>query len=252
MKPLMPLMPFMCINRVAEAQRSLNLLVGLHMLLSAGIVLPIDAQAEPTYSRDDTLNPYPGTPPEVELTNAETAALESGEPVFTRVKTANGERSAIVFRVGAPQHLIWSVITTFSAYPKWIDGLAETEVYRREGSEVFVRFRTEQAFVGSYTYYVQHRLSLDESWITWQLDNNRKSDLDDTVGFWRITPVPGDLRQSDVTYSTEVRLKGWFARFFNRMLVNNTLRRASSWVKTQAELRVPASPSVQRRRFDDS
>ncbi len=234
-------MPFMRVNRVAEAQQSLNLLVGLHMLLIAGSALSIHTQAAPTHSHASNLGPYPDTPPEVELTNTETNKLENGEPVFTRVKTAGGERSAIVFRVRAPQHLIWSVITDFTSYPKWIDGLAETEVYQREGREVFVRFRTEQTFVGSYTYYVQHRLSVDKSWITWQLDNNRKSDLDDTVGFWRITPVLGDLQRSDVTYSTEVRLKGWFARFFTQMFVKNTLRRASSWVKTQSELRFPAS-----------
>ena len=45
--------------------------------------------------------------------------------------------------LGAPQHLIWSVITKFSAYPKWIDGLAETQVYRQEGSVRAVSYRTD-------------------------------------------------------------------------------------------------------------
>ncbi len=229
------------ITGIFEVRRLRSVILSLGTMAIVFITTSIDAEVELRHPHDGILAPYPSAPPQAELKKAERVKLEHDEAVFTWIKTATGERPAIVFRVGAPRNIVWSVITDYSSYPEWIDGLAETEVYRRQDRKIFVRFRSEQTLMGSLTYYVQHRLSpVNDSWITWQLDYQRKSDLDDTVGFWRISTVPEDSLSSDVTYSTDVRLKGWFASLFSRRLVNNTLRRASAWVKTQSELRVAA------------
>ena len=39
-------------------------------------------------------------------------------------------------------------------------------------------------------YYIEHIIHTDEGWVTWTLDYSRKSDLDDSVGYWRVTARP--------------------------------------------------------------
>jgi hypothetical protein len=184
------------------------------------------------------LKPYIAAPPNVALSSDEQYQLKMGESVYTQINAADDARPAVVFRVAAPPDVIWSVITDFASYPKWIEGLAEAEVYRKDGADIFVRFQIRRWFIGNITYYVHHSYPFpDADWGTWKLDYSRNSDFEDSVGFWRVLPVDGQLQYSDVTYSAQLLLKAWFAGIVNRMLVKNTLKQISTWVKTQSESR---------------
>ena len=213
--------------------RAAYLAVGVCMLRFGG------AHASTPHSHDGILQPYDGAPPEVALTELEQRRLRSGEPVYKRVEGSESDQSAALFRVDAPVGIVWSVISNFACYPQWVDGLAEAEIYRREGSDVFIRFRIEHGLAGSYTYYVHHTFATGQGrWTTWKLDYGRQSDFDDSVGFWRVRPATDNPQHTYVTYSAALRLKGWLPGLFESLLANNGLKQATSWVKLQSEARV--------------
>jgi len=68
-----------------------------------------------------------------------------------------------------------------------------------------------------------------------RIDHRRKSDLNDTIGFWRVDPVPGVAGSSYVTYSATVRWSSWFSALLSDVIARRGLRVATEWVKTQAE-----------------
>jgi Polyketide cyclase / dehydrase and lipid transport. len=207
-------------------------------LLVAGLLQAAQTQAPLRHEHNGIIPPYEDTPPRVLPTASEQVRLEQGDPVYKRIETEGGDRVIAIFRVNAPPEIIWSVIADFASYPEWIDALAEAEVYKRDGDDIYVRFRVEHWLAGSYTYYIRHHYPLMKTgWGTWTLDYSRVSELDDSVGFWRVTPVPGTPTVSDVTYSADVRLKGWLPGFMRNRIVKQGIQEATSWVKIQSEAR---------------
>ena len=133
-----------------RAHRAALRLAPLLALFILGPSVPAVVAASPSGVGEDrphphngVLQPYVGTPPAVALDDRERSRLVQGEPVYKRLKTAEGDRGVAVFRVAAPAEVVWSVIVDFASYPLWIDKVAETEVYEIRGEEIFVRFRLE-------------------------------------------------------------------------------------------------------------
>ena len=84
-------------------------------------------------------------------------------------------------------------------------------------------------------YFIDHTYPAGEDWGTWTLDYSRESDLDDSVGMWRVTALPDDPSKSRVEYSVDIKVSGWVPGFVRDMLVKQGLKDATSWVKEQAE-----------------
>ncbi len=117
-------------------------------------------------------------------------------------------------------------------------GVKETEVYKTENDDIYVRFRLAHWLFGSYTYYVHHTFPWRRwGWGAWKLDESRVSDFAAAVGFWRVLPVAGQREKSDVIYSADLRFKSKTSRFIRNVMVKRGLRQASSWVKKQSERR---------------
>jgi hypothetical protein len=76
--------------------------------------------------------------------------------------------------------------------------------------------------------------------LTWTLDYSRSSDLDDSVGFWRVTPVEGAPDRAQVEYSVDIAISSWVPGFVRNLLVDDGLKQATSWVKVQSEKRYAA------------
>ena len=213
--------------------------------LVLALICVCGAQADDlgAHRNDRRLRGYPGAPPRLTPAQADRLVLAHGMPVFSRI-TLDDERGglgAVIFRVDAPVAVVWSVIADFGSYPLWVEGVDETEVYRTENDDIYVRFKVHHWLGGSYTYYAKHTFSTDNGWVTWRLDYDHASDFDDSVGFWRVAPVPGDPAQSDVTYSAELLLKQRVPGFIKRRVARKGLEQTADWVRQQAQARARAT-----------
>ncbi len=200
--------------------------------------LPFSLSAESGPPHQEALQPYVNAPPQLLLSQGDHEALNRDDPVFKTFNPGDGNRTAIVFRVAAPAPVIWSVIADFDAYPKWMKMVKETEVYKREKDDIYVRFRISHWLLGDYTYHMRHTFPWQEKgWGKWQLDNARVSDFSAAIGFWQVRPVAGSRDQSDVIYAADLRFKNAKLRWLRRFVVKRSLKQATHWVKAQAEAR---------------
>jgi ribosome-associated toxin RatA of RatAB toxin-antitoxin module len=182
-----------------------------------------------------------GTPPvSTPLTEEQRAKLAAGEAVRTTVRGDGAGRGLAIIDVAAPPELVWACITDISRYPAMVDNVREAEVYAREGEHIKARFVLGGAGV-AIEYYVDHVFRPDDGYMTWTLDYSRKSDLDDSVGFWRVTPHPERPDHSRITYSIEVSVGWWLPRMLERRLAADGLVRSTEWVKREAERRRDAA-----------
>ena len=185
----------------------------------------------------DQLPAYLGAPPEITIAAHEQAILKSGQAIYRAITRGSTRHGIAVFGVDADSKIIWSVIRDFESYPLWIDALTDTKIYNREADLIYVKFTARHWLAGNTSWYVIHNYPSTQSWGTWQLDSSRNSDLAESVGFWRVLPVPNQPRRSNVVYSVDLRMKGFFAGLFEKSLIENSLESATSWVKIQSQLR---------------
>jgi hypothetical protein len=211
------------------------------LLLIAALFSATALAADPSkpHPHKGVLKPYPRPPPPLKLTDAEKARLDQGKPVMRQLEGESGGRGMAVFRVNAPPDVVWATINEFSSYPKWIDEVKKCDVYKRDGGNIDVAFRIS-SFPVTIDYYIHHEYDMTNRWGTWTLDYSRESDLDDSVGFWRVTP-DGDDSKSLVEYSVDIKIKGWVPDFIRELLVDKGLKQATSWVKVQSEKRGAAA-----------
>jgi len=112
-------------------------------------------------------------------------------------------------------------------------------VYLRDGENIDVAFKL--SWLGfSLDYHIHHVFHDPEQWGTWTLDYSRESGLDDSVGFWRVTPVAEKPGTSQVEYSVDVQLPGWIPGFVRSIIVDKGLKQATEWVRVQSEARMKA------------
>jgi len=202
------------------------------LLLSISLALAADP-AKP-HPHQGVVSAYTSGPPTVTLTAAEQSTLASGKPVMKQIPSANGGRGVAVFDVNASRDKVWSVITNYAMYPQWVDNVEKCASYKREGNAVYVDFVLDPVGM-TVEYYIKHTFNPQAYWITWTLDYTRSSDLDDSVGYWKLTEVaPGKTR---VEYSAAISITGWVPGFVKSMIEEKGLQNATSWVKVQSEKR---------------
>lgn len=222
---------------------ALGLLTCLVTCLASAPVLAADASKP--HPHKGVLKPYPRPPPPLKLTAAEQATIDSGKPVMRQAEADAGGRGTAIFAVKATPDITWATINEFSSYPKWIKEVKKCAPYKRNGGKIDVEFKIE-SFPVEIVYFIHHDYDMANRWGTWTLDYARESDLDDSVGFWRVNTVEGKPDQSVVEYSVDIAIKGWVPGFIRQMLVDDGLKTATSWVKTQSEKRqaaaLPAAP----------
>jgi len=179
--------------------------------------------------------PYVGAPPIPELTANDLETLAKGKPVKKQVEMETGGRGIAIQDVHATPEVVWSRIVQYDKYPEWVDGVYECEEYENTGDTIKVRFKIGSMGI-KVEYYIVHTYRPDEGYMTWTLDYSRESDLDDSVGFWRVIPVEDKPGWTRVYYSVDVRLKGWVPGFIESMLAKNGLTKATAWVKRESEI----------------
>lgn len=208
------------------------------IFIVVSFLTPVQAEEpkQQAHEHQGKLVPYLAEPPTIELTDEEIILLESGQALFKKLKLDDAQRGIAVFRVNADAETIWSVIKDFRSYPKWIEDIESIDVYGRQAGLLYVKFTAGGLFGSNTVWYAIHDYPVDDrDWGTWRLDYDYRSDLDDSVGFWRVLPVEGKPNVSDVIYSADLRLKGFFTSLFETSLIDSSLKDATQWVKVQAE-----------------
>jgi carbon monoxide dehydrogenase subunit G len=221
----------------AMRQHQERAVLGLALLLVAPVLA---ADAKTSHPHKGVLKAYPEEyQPVVSLSEAERAGVLGGVPLFKKTEGETGGRGVAIFRVDAAPEVVWAVLKRFEQYPKWIKNVDDTEVYRREGERIDVRFKISSMGF-SVEYFVAHRFCDANRYATWTLDYGRESDLDDSVGYWKVDEIPGQAAASLVTYSVDLRVRGWVPGFIRTLLVDKGLKEATGWVSKVSEARAKA------------
>jgi Polyketide cyclase / dehydrase and lipid transport len=223
------------------------------------------------------VKPFIAGTPGVSLSPQALAILQAGEPYQTQVEgihqyrgagggramvSAKSGRGVVVQDVNAPVDVVWSTILNFDHYKDMVPKTVESEVYfrgplhsdnrfarrmmsgrRRSGSfsalePERIRVRMKVGFpLLTLQFFVDHMFDPDNNSLTWTLDYNHKSDLDDSVGYWHVVPHPNNPEgASRVYYSVDIRLYNWIPSVVVDFMKKQALTDATAWVKKYSEL----------------
>lgn len=205
-------------------------------LLSVLLLVPLLLAADPDspHPHQGKLEAYSGAPPQPELSAQDRVRLDAGEVIKKQTRTATGGRGMAIRYVHAPPEVVWSCILDFEDYPRMVDNVKEAQILSVEGEHRIVHF-VLGAMMVSVEYWIDHIYRPEQGYMTWTLDYSRESDLDDTVGFWRVEPVPHREGWSRVTYSVALQVRGWVPDFIEEMVTDSGLTKATVWVQRESE-----------------
>lgn len=204
-------------------------------MLALALALPLWA-ADPNapHEHQGVLTAYKGAPSSVSLTADDLTTLATGASVQKQVQMGNGGRAVAVMDINASVDRVWSRILAFDQYPNWVDNVTSCSVYKNDSTGIFAEFVL--GFAGaSVQYYIKHTLNRSAGWMTWTLDYSRNSDLNDSVGYWRVTPISTEPPKTRLEYSVEIQMKGWVPGFIVNMVQKQGVTNATAWVKKQSE-----------------
>jgi len=83
-----------------------------------------------------------------------------------------------------------------------------------------------------FRYYMEHQYDPDQKCMVFHLDYSRRSDIDDSVGYWYVQPA--GRTASRVYYSCECKLRGWVPGPVYNVLTKEALSKATTWVQKES------------------
>ena len=108
-----------------------------------------------------------------------------------------------------------------------------TEIYRREGPSFWLDMQCSTAGI-KYGLYTINTVQKDQGWMAWELDRDRKSDVYDMVGYWRVEQVRAEPPRTRLDYFTRMKIRG-VPGFLMRHLTGGALEDGTAWVKKYSE-----------------
>jgi ribosome-associated toxin RatA of RatAB toxin-antitoxin module len=128
---------------------------------------------------------------------------------------ARAERTE-VFDV--PVDKFYKAIIDYKSYPKFVDGMRSVDIENESSNEVTVKFNLSLIKDISYTLKLSHKLNQEVSWTLVGGDMMKINN-----GKWTLKDLGG--ARTEVTYSLEVELKGFFPGLglIEKTLVNTNL-----------------------------
>jgi len=171
----------------------------------------------------------------MELSAGQRAQLDRGKAVMAQFQDGTaGGRGMSIQDVAAPPETVWSRITSYEKYPQWVGPVSECETYKTEGDHIKTRF-VLKGLGFRIEYFIDHTYRPDQGFMTWTLDYTRRSDLDDSVGYWFVEPHPTRDGWTRLYYSVDVRMKGRVPKFVQDLVTRKGLKEATGWVKRESE-----------------
>lgn len=198
------------------------------------VLAALAADATRPHPHQGVVTPYTAAPPPVALSEADKTTLAGGKVILKQAQVTSGGRGIAIMDIAAAPERIWSKILDYAHYPKMVDQVAECGNYKVAGDELYTRFVLDVMGV-DVEYFIHHRYNRAGSYLTWTLDYARQSDLDDSVGYWRVTPLQAEPPRSRLEYSVDIRFTGYVPGFVADMISKKGLTDATSWVKRESE-----------------
>ena len=174
-----------------------------------------------------------------ELGSGDLAKLEEGGIVTVQSSQGSNGGGCAVEVIRAPPDVVWSQLLTFETYPTKVPKVkscANYEVTKEAGAELMKTRYVVGVVPGlSMEYYLRHVFHPDENALTWTLDYERESDIDDCHGIWKVVPHPERPDWSRVEYAADLKLRGGCPQFVIDLLTKKALVDACTWLKVESE-----------------
>jgi ribosome-associated toxin RatA of RatAB toxin-antitoxin module len=183
------------------------------LLLSQHVSLSI-AEAHPHTGK---VTPFQAGDPKVKLNGSALKTLSSGKPYSTQVQSTEGGRGIVVQDVKAPTDVVWGKILDFDRYDKMVPKTTESQIYKTENlrhgqKHIWVRMKVGFPML-KLQFFVKHLYDPKKNSLTWTLDYDKKSDFDDSAGYWYVAKHPDRPDHTRLFYSVEVSMFPWVPDF---------------------------------------
>jgi len=200
-----------------------------------GLVLGA-AESQPHY-HTGKLTPYEIGPPSLLLSAKDEGRLRSGKAVMQALVSDDGQahRMIMVQDIPAPSSVVMERILDLNAYDRMVAGVDRCVTYASNdlGATRTIKSTYEiSALHMRLKYFVEHTYDPEASCMVFRLDYSRRSDLDDTVGYWYVEDT--GAAASRVYYSCECKLRGWVPGPVYNMLTKEALKKATTWVCSES------------------
>ena len=191
--------------------------------------------------------PFSPGDPSVSLDRKALSILSSGKPFQTTIHVpgSTSGRGLVVQEVHAPPNVVWDRILDFDHYVDMVPRTFECKNYhvqkqkpaKRDALErtIFTKFKIGLPLIPKMTFYVKHLYYPSLNSLTWTLDYSKKSDFDDSVGYWYVVPHPHRSGWSRVYYSVAVNMYDWVPKSVVNFMSTKALTDATAWVKKFSE-----------------
>ena len=198
--------------------------------------------------------PFSPGDPSVSLDRKALSILSSGKPFqpTIHVPGSTSGRGLVVQEVRAPPDVVWDRILDFDHYVDMVPRTFECKNYhvhkqkptKRDALEktIFTKFKIGLPLIPKMTFYVKHHYYPSQNSLTWTLDYSRKSDFDDSVGYWYVVPHPKRPGWSRVYYSVAVNMYDWVPKTVVNFMSTKALTDATAWVKKFSEEKWKTDP----------
>lgn len=198
--------------------------------------------------------PFPPGNPNVSLDRKALSTLASGKPFQTTIHVpgSTSGRGLVVQEIHAPPEVVWDRILDFDHYVDMVPRTVECKNYhvhkqkttKRDPLEqtILTKFKIGLPLIPKMTFYVKHLYFPALNSLTWTLDYSKKSDFDDSVGYWYVAPHPDRPGWSRVYYSVAVNMYDWVPKTVVNFMSTKALTDATGWVKKFSEDKWKADP----------
>jgi len=113
-----------------------------------------------------------------------------------------------------------------------VDSCVNYEDSTQNGMQIVKSTYEISALHMRYKYYVTHTYDPSQRCMVFTLDYDRRSDLDDTVGYWYVDPR--GRASCRVFYSCECKLRGWVPGPVYSMMTKEAVKKATTWVERES------------------
>ena len=193
------------------------------------------ASADKPHGHQGIITPISSAPAAVKLSSEELQVLASGKHVERHTKDENGGSGVAIQYIQATPEDIWATILSYHRYKSWVKNVVHCSLYGKEGNDLYVDMQTSILGLKSQIF-TKNTVRKDLGYMAWTLDYNRKSDVNDLVGYWRVEPVEGMEGTTKLEHSNTVMIKG-VPGFLVNYMTRDALSEGTSWVKREAEKR---------------